>query len=90
MSDKFGYDYTTIMDEDGNVYDLEILATLEYNGCSYIQVIPVQESHPDLDPYGTCVLKCIEDEDGVLLCNIDDPEELEQVEREFFLMLLEV
>ena len=34
MSDAFGSDFMTIVDEDGTEYELEVLSTLEYNGAT--------------------------------------------------------
>ena len=31
MSDEFGSDFITIVDEDGTEYELEVLTSLEYN-----------------------------------------------------------
>ncbi len=41
MSDNYGSDFITIVDEDGTEFELEVLSSLEYNGCSYLAVIPV-------------------------------------------------
>ena len=40
MSEEFGSDFMTIVDEDGTEYELEVLSTLEYNGFTYLAVIP--------------------------------------------------
>ena len=40
MSDQYGSDFMTIVDEDGEEYELEVLTTIEYNGASYLAVIP--------------------------------------------------
>ena len=32
MSDLYGSDFMTIVDEDGTEYELEVLTTVEYNG----------------------------------------------------------
>ena len=40
MADNFGSDFITIVDEDGTEYELEVLSTLEYNGETYMAVIP--------------------------------------------------
>ena len=40
MEDQYGSDFMTIVDEDGTEFELEILSTLEYNGCTYLAVIP--------------------------------------------------
>ena len=38
MSDEFGSDFMTIVDEDGTEFEIEVLSTLEYNGCTYLAV----------------------------------------------------
>ena len=40
MEDQYGSDFITIVDEDGKEYELEVLSTLEYNGETYMAVIP--------------------------------------------------
>ena len=40
MDNEYGSDYMTIMDEDGTEFELEVLSTLEYNGCTYLAVTP--------------------------------------------------
>lgn len=77
MEDQFGSDYITIVDEDGTEYELEVLSTLEYNGCSYLAVVPAGEE--DVEALEVSILKS-EDEDGEsVLCAIEDEQELETV-----------
>lgn len=78
MEDQYGSDFMTIMDEDGTEYELEVLHTLEYNGITYLAVIPAgDEESSDLE---VSILKSEEDEDGEpLLCAIEDEEELRSV-----------
>ena len=78
MSDMFGSDFMTIEDEDGTQYELEILTTLEYNGSTYLAVIPAGE-HAEEFQLEVSILKSVE-EDGVpILCAIEDEEELQAV-----------
>lgn len=78
MEDQYGSDFMTIMDEDGTEYELEVLHTLEYNGATYLAVIPAgEEDGSDLE---VSILKSEEDEDGEpLLCAIEDEAELQAV-----------
>ena len=80
MSDAFGSDYMTIVDEDGTEYEIEVLSTLEYNGCTYMAVTSaVFDDEEPSDPE-VSILKSIEDEDGEpILCAIEDEMELEHV-----------
>ena len=76
--DQFGSDFLTIADEDGNEYELEVLSTLEYNGCSYLAVIPAAETAEDLE-LGVTILKSTEEDGEAILSVIEDEEELEAV-----------
>lgn len=77
--DQFGSDYMTIVDEDGTEYELEVLSTLEYNGATYLAVIPADDSHPELDSLEVSILKSVEEDGESILCAIEDENELEAV-----------
>lgn len=77
--DHYGSDFITIMDEDGTEFELEVLSTLEYNGFTYLAVIPAGAEEP-LQELEVSILKSEEDETGEpLLCAIEDETELEAV-----------
>lgn len=77
MSDEYGSDFMTIVDEDGAEYELEILSTLEYNGETYLAVIPASgEESEDLE---VSILKSVEEDGEPILCAIEDEAELEAV-----------
>ena len=79
MADQFGSDFMTIVDEDGTEFELEVLSTLEYNGCTYLAVIPAGSEEP-LQELEVSILKSVDDEAGEpLLCAIEDEDELEAV-----------
>ena len=40
MTEHYGSDFITISDEDGQEFELEVLTELEYNGFTYLAVIP--------------------------------------------------
>lgn len=77
--DRYGSDFMTIMDEDGTEYELEVLTTVEYNGCSYLAVIPADGEQKELDPYQVSILKSVEEDGESILCAIEDEAELEAV-----------
>lgn len=79
MSDRYGSDFMTIVDEDGTEYELEVLKTLEYNGCTYLAVIPADDSHPELNSLEVCILKSVEEDDESILVAIEDENELQAV-----------
>ncbi|MBR2048948.1 MAG: DUF1292 domain-containing protein [Oscillospiraceae bacterium] len=77
MADQYGSDFLTIVDEDGTEFELEVLSTLEYNGTSYLAVIPsTGEEEPELE---VSILKSVEEDGEPILCAIEDEEELETV-----------
>lgn len=78
MSDEFGSDFMTIVDEDGTEYELEILATVEYNGFTYLAAIPAVDEDEDVDPE-VCILKSVEEDGEDILCAIEDDAELDAV-----------
>ena len=79
MDDLYGSDFMTIVDEDGTEFELEVLSTLEYNGCTYLAVIPAGSEEP-LQELEVSILKSEDDEAGEpVLCAIEDDEELEAV-----------
>ena len=77
MADTYGSDFMTIVDEDGQEYELEILSTLEYNGITYLAVIP--SGGEDEENLEVSVLKSVEEDGESILCAIEDDEELQAV-----------
>ncbi len=78
MSEDFGSDFITIVDEDGIEYELEILTTLEYNGSTYMAVIPAVDADEEED-LEISILKSVEEDGESILCAIEDEQELEAV-----------
>lgn len=76
--DQYGSDFITITDDEGKEYELEVLSTLEYNGCTYMAVIPAEGSQDTLQ-LEVNILKSIEEDGEPILCTIDDEQELEAV-----------
>ena len=77
MENEYGSDFMTIVDEDGTEYELEILSSLDYNGFTYLAVIPAgSEEGEDLQ---VSILKSVEEDGEPILCAIEDEAELEAV-----------
>ena len=76
--DQYGSDFLTIVDEDGNEFELEVLSTLEYNGNTYLAVIPAAQSAQTLE-LEVSILKSTEEDGEAILSVIEDQEELEAV-----------
>ena len=76
--DQFGSDFLSIVDDDGNEYELEVLSTLEYNGFTYLAVVPAVDADEDVD-LEVSILKSVEEDGEPILCAIEDEEELKAV-----------
>ena len=78
MDNNYGSDFMTIVDEDGTEYELEVLTTLEYNGCTYLAVIPagIEDDEENLE---VSILKNEEEDGEPMLCAIEDEAELQAV-----------
>ena len=81
MSEEYGPDFITIVDEDGNNIELELTDELEHNGCRYMSCFPAVEEGADeeSEDYGLVILKVIEEEGEELLSTLDSDEELSEV-----------
>ena len=78
MADQYGSDYITIVDEDGEEFELEVLMSLEYNGSVYQAVIPAVDAGEEVD-LEVSILKNVEEDGEVILCAIEDAQELQTV-----------
>jgi len=76
--DQYGSDFITIVDDDGNEYELEVLTTLEYNGESYMAVIPAGDSQDQFE-LEVSIFKSVEEDGESVLCIIEDELELQTV-----------
>ena len=77
MEDNYGSDFITIVDEDGTEYELEVLSTLDYNGCTYLAVVPA--TGEETEELEVSILKSVEEDGESILCAIEDESELEAV-----------
>jgi uncharacterized protein YrzB (UPF0473 family) len=78
MNEEYGSDFISITDEDGNEYELEVLAELEYNGSRYLALVPADadENSEDLE---VSILRSVEENGEQMLEAIEDDQELEEV-----------
>ena len=77
MDNHYGSDFMTIVDEDGTEFELEVLSSIEYNGSTYLAVIPAGSDEED--SLEVSVLKSVEEDGEPILCAIEDEQELETV-----------
>lgn len=78
MSDQYGSDYITIVDEDGTEFELEVLSSIEYNGETYLAVT-LANDRDDSEELEVNILKSVEEDGEPILCAIEDEQELETV-----------
>lgn len=77
MDELYGSDFMTIVDEDGTEFELEVLSSLDYNGNTYLAVIPAGlEEDEDAE---VSILKSVDEDGESVLCAIEDDDELETV-----------
>ena len=77
MADRYGSDFITIADEDSTEFELEVLTTVEYNGCTYLAV--TLAGAEDEENYQVDILKSVDEDGEEILCAVEDVEELEAV-----------
>ena len=78
MDNQYGSDFITITDDDGNEFELEVLSTLEYDGNTYLALIPAADSLEELQ-LEVSILKSVEEDGESILCVIEDEKELQAV-----------
>lgn len=88
MSEEYGNDFVTIIDDEGNEFELELLDTIDFNGESFAAFLPTDMDEDDPD-YGLIILSVVNDENGdELFESIDDDDKLQQV-YEMFMTVFE-
>ena len=82
-------DLITIIDDDGQEFELEYIDEMDYNGSTYVCFLPanMDESDPD---YGMIILRSVLDENGEeLFESIDDDAELDDVYNKFMVLFFD-
>lgn len=88
MSEEYGNDFVTIIDDEGNEFELELLDTIDFNGESFAAFLPTDMDEDDPD-YGLIILSVVNDENGdELFESIDDDDKLQEV-YEMFMTVFE-
>ena len=79
MSENYGNDYISIVDDEGNEFEMEHLDTIEFGNELYMAFLPADMDEDD-DDFGMVILKVVEEENGEeLLVTVDDEEEMDAV-----------
>ena len=89
MSEEFGSDFITIVDDDGQEFELEVLDTMDYKDQTFVAFLPANMDENDPD-YGIIILRSVLDENGdELFESIDDDDELQDVYDHFAFLLFD-
>ena len=89
MSEEYGNDFVTMVDENGEEFVLEVLDTIDYNGRTYTAFLPADMDQNDPD-YGMVLLQNVIDENGEeVFDTIDDEDELNAVYEQFMRVLFD-
>ena len=71
MSEEYGNDFVTLIDEDGNEVEFEHIDTVEYEGVTYLAFIPAELSVED--DAEVVIMQVVTDENGEeLLEGVED------------------
>lgn len=88
MSEEFGNDFITIIDDDGQEFELEILDSMDYNGNTYVAFLPANMDENDPD-YGLVILRSVIENGEELFESVDDEDELNDVYEHFMVLLFD-
>jgi uncharacterized protein YrzB (UPF0473 family) len=86
VSEEYGSDYITIVEENGSEFELEHLDTIDFEGETYMAFLPADMDENDED-YGIIILKTIMENGEELLSSVDDENELNRVYDHFMEIL---
>lgn len=79
MSDQYGSDYLSIVDDSGKEYEFEVLNTIEYNGSTYLAVVPADIDTADPGNLQVYIVKSVEEDGEPILYVVDSEDELNAV-----------
>lgn len=78
MEEEYGASYITIVDDEGNEFELEHLDTIEFEGEEYMIFLPADMDEDDPD-YGFVILQVVEVDGEAEFANVDDEELLQRI-----------
>ena len=87
MSEEYGNDFVTLLDEDGNELEYEMIDAVEIDGQQYVALLPalVGENEKEVleADYQAVILKIENDNGEDILVSIDDEDEFNKVWAQF-------
>ena len=81
MSEEYGNDLVTVVDDEGNQHQFEVLDAIETDNGRYVALVPVYDNPEDLiNDSGELVILTVKEENGEdLLLPIEDDDEFEEI-----------
>ena len=81
MSDEFGADLVTVMDEDGQQHQFELVDAIETDDGRYVALLPVYENPDELvDGDGELIILEVTEENGEeILVPIEDEDVFDEI-----------
>ena len=85
---EYGSDFISVLDEDGNEIELEVIMSFEVDDQSYTAFLPADMDENDPD-YGYIILKNLEENGEEIFGSVDDDAELEDAYNTFITLLFD-
>lgn len=81
MAGEYGNDLVTVVDDEGNQHQFEIVDAIETDDGRYVALLPVYDDPTDMiDDNGELVILTVKEENGEdLLLTIEDDDEFEEI-----------
>ena len=85
MSEEYGNDIISLMDEEGNETEYEMIDAVELDGQTYVALLPLYENPEDIveEDYQVVILKMVEEDGEEILLTINDEAEFDAVWQAF-------
>lgn len=85
MSEEYGNDIISLMDEEGNETEYEMIDAVELNGQTYVALLAMYENPEDIveEDYQVVILKMVEEDGEEILLTINDEAEFDAVWQAF-------
>lgn len=78
MDEDYGADFISVVDEEGNEIELEVVDSMDLDGREYMLFLPADMDEDDPD-YGFVILQIVENGGEEEFRDLEDPEEEKRV-----------
>ena len=89
MSEEYGDNFITMVDENGEEFVLELLETIEYKDKTYTAFLPADIDENDPDSGLVLLCNAVDENGDEVFDTIDDDEELNDVYEQFMRILFD-